>query len=333
MSKFDLAEHENLRVEHKVAVLIPCYNEEKAIAQVVQSFKNVTPDAKIYVYDNNSSDNTLEEARSAGAIVRLENRRGKGNVVRRMFNDIDADVYLMVDGDGTYEVEKAPDLIDALLEGGHDMVVGSRSPEDHSAVSRFGHRTGNEFLTRIVQFIFGHGFSDMLSGYRVFSRRFVKSFPISSRGFEIETEMTIHALQLGLPITEVKTRYFDRIEGSSSKLSTYSDGFKILSTILVLFRDIYPLIFFSLCFIGLATASLIFALPIFLTYLETGLVPRLPTAILSTGIMLLGFLSLTCGIILDSVSRGRLENKRLHYLAVNKRIGNGREDSSVKENR
>ena len=302
--------------QNRIAILLPCYNEAATIGSVVESFHQALPSAIIYVYDNNSTDKTKEIAQAAGATVRTETKQGKGNVVRRMFADIDADTCLMADGDGTYDVEKAPELVESMVLGNYDMVVGSRAAEDHLASSRFGHRAGNELLTRAVAMIFGHGFTDMLSGYRVFSRRFVKSFPACSSGFEIETEITIHALQLGLPVLEIETRYFDRPEGSTSKLNTYRDGLRILGTIIMLFKDIRPLLFFGICFLLLVALSVILAVPIISTFMDTGLVPRHPTAVLATGTMLLGFLNLGWGIILDSVSRGRLEMKKLHYLSI-----------------
>lgn len=301
-----------------IAVLIPCFNEALTIAKVVTDFRTALPSGDIYVYDNNSTDETVAEARKAGAIVRTESQQGKGNVVRRMFADIDADVYVMTDGDDTYDASRAQDLVTNLIENQLDMVVGSRAAEDHLAHSRPGHRLGNEVLTRTVRWLFGRGVTDMLSGYRVFSRRFVKSFPAIARGFEIETEITVHALQMGLPIDEVETHYFDRPEGSASKLNTYRDGLRILGTIFLLLRDNRPLLFFGSGFLLLAGFSIALAVPVFGTYMDTGLVPRLPTAILATGSMLLGFLSLGCGLILDNVSRGRLEAKRLRYLSLNK---------------
>ncbi|NQV44720.1 MAG: glycosyltransferase [Rhodospirillales bacterium] len=301
-----------------IAVLIPCFNEALTIAKVITDFRKALPDGDIYVYDNNSTDGTVAEAKKAGAIVRTEPQQGKGHVVRRMFADIDADIYVMADGDDTYDASRAQDLVSCLIDNQLDMVVGSRSTEDHRAHSRAGHRLGNEVLTQTVRRLFGRGVTDMLSGYRIFSRRFVKSFPAIARGFEIETEITVHALQMGLPIDEVETNYFDRPAGSTSKLNTYRDGLRILNTIFLLFRDNRPLLFFGAGFLLFASFSIILAGPVFGTYMDTGLVPRLPTAILATGAMLLGFLSLACGLILDSVSRGRLEAKRLRYLSIGK---------------
>lgn len=299
----------------KVAVLIPCYNEEKAIGSVVRSFQAALPDAEIYVYDNNSKDRTVEVARAAGAIVRREPLQGKGNVVRRMFADVEADIYVMTDGDETYHAPSAPVMINTLITENLDMVVGSRLKTDVSEAFRAGHHFGNRLLTGAVSRIFGDRFRDMLSGYRVFSRRFVKSFPAISSGFETETELAVHALSLRMPVAEIETPYGARVEGSTSKLRTYRDGFRILLMIGILFKEEKPLAFFSLAFVLLALISLLLALPVMMTYLETGLVPRLPTAVLSATIMLLAFLSLVCGFILDTVTRGRREAKRMFYLA------------------
>jgi glycosyltransferase involved in cell wall biosynthesis len=300
---------------YQVAVLVPCYNEERAIAKVVADFRTALPDAAIYVYDNNSTDGTVEAARSAGAVVRRETYQGKGHVVRRMFNDVEADVYVLVDGDATYDAPSAPAMITSLIEQRLDMVVATRIDHETGAYRR-GHRAGNRLLTGFVAHMFGRAFTDILSGYRVFSRRFVKSFPILSGGFEIETELTIHALQLELPVGEVATPYYSRPIGSASKLSTYSDGFRILWTVLKLYRAERPLSLFGAFGIALAIMSIGLAIPIVITYVQEGLVPRLPTAILSTGLMLLGFLSIACGLILDTVTRGRREIKLLAYLAL-----------------
>jgi glycosyltransferase involved in cell wall biosynthesis len=300
----------------KVAVLIPCYNEEKAIPMVVRDFRAALPDADIYVYDNNSKDRTIEIARAAGAFVRSEPLQGKGNVVRRMFADIEADIYVMVDGDGTYDAFSAPKLIDRLLTGHLDMVVGSRLQTDAAEAFRAGHHFGNKLLTGTVSKIFGDRFDDMLSGYRVFSRRFVKSVPAVSSGFETETELAVHALSLRLPVAEIETPYGARPEGSVSKLSTYRDGIRISWMILQLFREERPMMFFTLLFLALALTSVGLGLPVVIEYTETGLVPRLPTALLSTGVMLLAFLSLVAGFVLDNVTRGRREIKRLAYLAI-----------------
>jgi glycosyltransferase involved in cell wall biosynthesis len=299
----------------KVAVLLPCYNEEAAIAQTVAGFRAVLPDADIYVYDNNSADRTREVASAAGAIVRSERMQGKGHVVRRMFADIDADIYVMADGDATYEAAAAPAMIAQMVEEKLDMVVGARRSEVEAAYRR-GHRFGNALLTNMLAWTFGRSFSDILSGYRVFSRRFVKSFPVLSSGFEIETEISVHALEMRLPVAEVVTAYAARPEGSVSKLSTYSDGWRILKTIAMLFRFERPLLFFGGLGALLAAVAVGLAIPLVITYLQTGLVPRFPTAILATGLMLLAALNGFCGLILDTVVRGRREVRRLAYLAL-----------------
>jgi glycosyltransferase involved in cell wall biosynthesis len=299
---------------YKIAVLVPCYNEEAAIAQVIAGFRAVLPTAAIFVFDNNSTDRTVDVARAAGAEVFIEPHQGKGNVVRRMFTDIEADVYVLVDGDATYDAPSAPKMIERLLRDRLDMVVGGRVDQDVAAY-RAGHRAGNRLLTSFVGEVFGHQFNDMLSGYRVFSRRFVKSFPVLSGGFEVETELTVHALELGLPVAEIDTPYYARLEGSASKLSTWRDGFRILFTIFHLYRAERPLRFFTAIGIALALVSLGLGIPIVITYIETGLVPRLPTAVLSMGLMLLAFLSVSAGLILDTVTRGRREAKLFAYLA------------------
>jgi glycosyltransferase involved in cell wall biosynthesis len=300
---------------YQVAVLVPCYNEERAIAKVVADFRAALPDAAVYVYDNNSTDGTVEAARGAGAVVRRETYQGKGHVVRRMFNDVEADVYVLVDGDATYDAPSAPAMIAQLLEERLDMVVAARIDQEVAAYRR-GHRAGNWLLTGFVAHMFGRSFTDILSGYRAFSRRFVKSFPILSGGFEIETELTIHALELELPVGEVATPYYARPIGSASKLSTYGDGFRILWTVLKLYRAERPLSLFGAFGLALAIMSIGLAIPIVITYVQEGLVPRLPTAVLSTGLMVLGFLSIACGLILDTVTRGRRELKLLAYLAL-----------------
>ena len=297
-----------------VAVVLPCYNEGSAIYEVVQSFKAALPTSVIYVFDNNSSDNTAAEANRAGAKVCHVLRRGKGNVVRRMFADIDADIFLMADGDGTYDASCAAELVRELREGNLDMVVGSRQPVQKELAYRRGHVLGNRLLTGIVRFIFGAGFTDMLSGYRAFSNRFVKTFPAFSEGFEIETELTIHALRLQLPYSEIATPYHERAEGTSSKLSTFTDGFRILRFIFFLFKEHKPFPFFALIAAVMAFSSILMAAPLLLHFVETGLVPRLPTAILSVGVMVSAILMLVVGIILDSVSRGRRESLQLQYL-------------------
>ncbi|MBX3519298.1 MAG: glycosyltransferase [Xanthobacteraceae bacterium] len=298
----------------KIAVIVPCYNEEAAIGTVVKQFRAALPSADIYVYDNNSKDNTIAAAKKAGAIVGVETRQGKGHVVRRMFGDIDADVYVMIDGDATYDAPSAPGMIAMLVAEKLDMVVGSRVDQEEAAY-RPGHRFGNRVLTGFVKRIFGKNFNDILSGYRIFSRRFVKSFPALSTGFEIETELTVHSLELDMPVAEVETPYYARPEGSTSKLNTYRDGIRILWTIGKLFRTERPMQFFSIISMFFFVLSLLISIPVFRTYFETGLVPRLPTALLSTALMLLSFLSLMSGLILDTVTRGRRELKRLAYLS------------------
>jgi hypothetical protein len=299
----------------RVAVLIPCRNEEAAIGKVVSDFQTALPDAIIYVYDNNSTDHTMLEARAAGAVVRRERLQGKGHVVRRMFADIDADVYILVDGDDTYDPAAAPGMANMLIERQLDMVSAAR----HGAVRetyRPGHRFGNVLLTAIVAWAFGDGITDLLSGYRVFSRRFVKSFPALSSGFETETEFTVHALALHMPVQEVRAHYRNRAPGTCSKLNTFADGMRILRAIVTLIQQERPLQVFSLAALGLLSLGISLGIPVVFEFLRSGLVPRLPTAMLSTGLVLLGFLSLACGLILDAVSRGRKENKRLAYLAI-----------------
>ena len=299
----------------RLAVLIPCYNEEVAIAQVITDFRRALPDALIYVYDNNSKDNTVHVAREAGAIVRREPLQGKGNVVRRMFADVEADVYILVDGDATYDAASAPRMIHHLIDNQLDMVNGARKTEIEEAY-RPGHRFGNWLLTSMVSWIFGNRFKDMLSGYRIFSRRYVKSFPALAVGFETETELTVHALDLRMPTDEIETPYKDRPAGSVSKLSTFKDGFRVLWMILVLIKEEKPMPFFSLLAALFAAVSVILMIPILYDFFETGLVPRLPTAILSMGLMIVSFLSLACGLILDTVTRGRCEMKRMRYLNI-----------------
>ena len=296
-------------------MVIPCLDEELAVGQVVSDFKAALPEARIYVYDNGSEDGTIEVARRAGAVVRREPERGKGNVVRRMFADIDADIYVLVDGDATYPADQAPMMIRTLLNDQLDMVNGARVHSDEAAY-RPGHQIGNRFITSLVGLMFGRRFGDILSGYRVLSRRFVKSFPALSKGFEIETEMTVHALEMRLPAAEVEVPYHARPEGSASKLRTVRHGVRIVRTIFVLIKEERPLEFFSLIFLALELASVILAWPLMVEYLATGLVPRFPTAILTTGLALLGFMSLACGFILDTVTHSRQEIKRLHYLSL-----------------
>ncbi|MBR0711907.1 glycosyltransferase family 2 protein [Bradyrhizobium liaoningense] len=298
----------------RIAVLVPCYNEEAAVACVAAGFRAALPSAEIYVYDNNSRDRTTAVAREAGAIVRSERRQGKGHVVRRMFADVEADIYVLVDGDATYDAPSAPRMIDKLLDEHLDMVVGLRIDQSQAAY-RLGHRTGNRMLTGFLAWTFGRDFQDILSGYRVFSRRFVKSFPVLSDGFEIETELAVYALELSLPVAEVETPYYARPEGSFSKLNTWRDGFRILGTMLKLYRAEKPLRFFSAIAILLAAVSIVLAIPIVITFIETGLVPRFPTAILSMGLMIMAMLSLSSGLVLDTVTRGRQEMKMLAYLS------------------
>jgi glycosyltransferase involved in cell wall biosynthesis len=298
-----------------IAVILPCYNEEAAIASTVASFRLALPDARIYVFDNNSRDRTVEVARAAGAIVRTERMQGKGHVVRRMFSDVEADIYVMADGDATYDASAAPEMIRMLLDDRLDMVVGARKSEVEEAYRR-GHRFGNAMLTGLLASLFGTSFSDILSGYRVFSRRFVKSFPVLSQGFEIETEISVHALELQMPVSELVTAYGARPEGSTSKLSTYRDGWRILRTIATLFRLERPVLFFGAIGVAMALLAVILAIPLAITYWQTGLVPRLPTALLSTGLMIMAMLNGFCGLILDTVVRGRREVRRLAYLGL-----------------
>ena len=303
------------RVALRTAVLIPCHNEAVTIAKVVADFRAALPEATVYVFDNNSTDDTIAVARAAGAVVRRETLQGKGHVIRRMFADVDADLYVLVDGDDTYEAAAAPALLHRLLADGLDMVTGTRVT-DIQAAYRPGHRFGNRLLTGIVTAIFGNRITDMLSGYRAFSRRFVKSFPALAVGFETEAELVVHALELHMPIGEVRTRYSDRPAGSTSKLRTIRDGLRILRTIVVLVKEERPLQFFSLAGLALLLLGVLLGVPVVLEFLATGLVPRLPTAVLATGLVLLSFLSFAAGLILDSVARGRKEMKRLAYLAL-----------------
>ena len=299
----------------RIAVLLPCYNEEAAIARTVAGFRAALPDARIYVYDNNSSDRTREVAAAAGAVVRFERMQGKGHVVRRMFADVEADIYVMADGDSTYDAAAAPALVARLLDERLDMVVGARRSEVEGEAYRRGHVLGNKVFTGLLSSLFGRSFSDIFSGYRVFSRRFVKSFPALSRGFETETEISVHALELAMPVAEVETAYGARPEGSHSKLSTYGDGWRILKTILHLYRIERPVLFYGSFAAFLAALAIVLSIPLAITFFETGLVPRFPTAILATGLMILAFLSFFTGLILDTVVRGRREVRRLHYLS------------------
>jgi glycosyltransferase involved in cell wall biosynthesis len=299
----------------RIAVLLPCYNEEAAIAQTVIRFQAALPDAEIYVYDNNSTDRTREVAKAAGAIVRTERMQGKGHVVRRMFADVEADIYVMADGDATYDAAAAPELVRKLIDEQLDMVVGARQSEVEDAYRR-GHRLGNRLFTGLLASLFGRTFSDIFSGYRVFSRRFTKSFPALSRGFETETEISVHALELAMPVGEVVTAYGARPEGSHSKLSTWGDGWRIMKTIIHLFRIERPVIFYGSFSLFLAALAIVLSIPLAITYFETGLVPRFPTAILATGLMILAALSFFAGLMLDTVVRGRREVRRLHYLSL-----------------
>ena len=298
----------------RIAVLLPCFNEEATIAATVEGFRAALPTAAIYVYDNNSSDRTREIATAGGAAVRSERQQGKGHVVRRMFADVDADVYVMADGDLTYDPKSAQAMVDLLLAEQMDMVVGTRKHQEKDAY-RGGHVLGNKLFTGILAGLFGRSFSDIFSGYRVFSRRFVKSFPVLSSGFEIETEISVHALELRMPVGEVETAYGSRPEGSESKLSTYGDGWRILKTIGTLYRIERPVLFFGLIGAVLLVAALILSVPLILTYLDTGLVPRFPTAILVTGMTIIAVLCFFAGLILDTVTRGRREMRRLAYLS------------------
>ena len=298
----------------RIAVLLPCYNEEAAIADTIAGFRAALPQATIYVYDNNSRDRTVELARAAGATVRTERQQGKGNVVRRMFADVDADIYVMADGDLTYDPKAAPEMVRVLIDEQLDMVVGTRQHEVADAY-RGGHVIGNRLFTGLLTGLFGRSFTDIFSGYRVFSRRFVKSFPVLSEGFEIETEMSVHALELKMPVGEIETAYGARPEGSASKLSTYRDGWRILKTIGTLYRVERPVLFYGGLGALLIVAAIILAVPLVLTYLDTGLVPRFPTAILVTGMVIIAVLSFFAGLILDTVTRGRREVRRLAYLA------------------
>ena len=299
----------------RIAVLLPCYNEEAAIGATVAGFRAALPSATIYGYHNNSRDRTREVAAEAGAIVRTERQQGKGHVVRRMFADIDADVYVMADGDLTYDAKAAPAMVDLLLAEQLDMIVGTRRHEEKHAY-RGGHVLGNRLFTGILSGLFGRSFSDIFSGYRVFSRRFVKSFPVLSEGFEIETEMSVHALELRMPVGEVETSYAARPEGSQSKLSTYRDGWRILKTIVNLYRVERPVLFYGSIGAVLVVAAIILAIPLAQTYLRTGLVPRFPTAILVTGMVIVAVLCFFAGLILNTVTRGRREVRRLAYLSL-----------------
>lgn len=308
-------------MQKKIAVLIPCYNEELSIGNVIKDFKKQIPTATIYVFDNNSKDRTIAEAKNAGAVLSEVGLQGKGNVVRRMFADIDADIYVLVDGDSTYNATDVCVMIETLINQNMDMVVARRKTQDQKAY-REGHKFGNWMLTSFVAWMFGKTFTDILSGYRVFSKRYVKSFPAISSGFEIETELTVHALELRMPVTEIESAYFSRPEGSISKLNTYVDGARILKTIFDLYRLEKPFSFFAIIASVFFLIAFGIGLPIIITYLETGLVPRFPSAILASGLSVIGALFFMCGIILDTVTHGRKELKRLFYL----------ENSSINDN-
>jgi glycosyltransferase involved in cell wall biosynthesis len=299
----------------RIAVLLPCFNEEATIAETEKGFRSSLPGAIDYVYDNNSSDRTRAIAKKAGAVVRSERQQGKGHVVRRMFADIDADVYVMADGDLTYDPKAAPEMVKMLLGEQLDMVVGTRKHEAKQAY-RGGHVIGNRVFTGLLAGLFGRSFNDIFSGYRVFSRRFVKSFPVLSSGFEIETEMSVHALELRMPVGEVETRYLARPEGSESKLSTFSDGWRILKTIGTLYRVERPVLFYGIIALALVAVAFLLSIPLIVTYLHTHLVPRVPTAILVTGMTIVAVLCFFAGLILDTVTRGRREMRRLAYLAL-----------------
>ena len=306
---------DNALENQRIAVLLPCYNEELTIAGVVAAFKQHLPDATIYVYDNNSSDKTIEVAIAAGAIIGIETRQGKGNVVRRMFSDIEADIYLMADGDGTYAAEDAPKLIKSLIENKAEMVVGTRLDVTSDA-GRKGHAFGNKIFNQLYHYIFGKDFTDIFSGYRAFSRRYVKSFPALSKGFEIETEMSVHASQLKMPVKEIGLVYGRRPEGSHSKLSTFHDGARILKMFGVLMKETQPFKFFGIIAFGFALGAAVLFIPVLQEYLETGLVPRLPTLITSIALAIFATINLMAGTILDSVARGRVETKRMFFLAL-----------------
>jgi glycosyltransferase involved in cell wall biosynthesis len=305
-----------LTPQPRIAVLVPCRNEAATVAAVVAGFRNALPDAVVHVYDNGSSDGTGDAARRAGAIVRAEPRPGKGGVVRRMLGEIDADIYVIVDGDATYDAASAPRMIAELVANDLDMVTAIRDEQGDGAAYRRGHRFGNRAFNALLGMLFGARPGDMLSGFRVLSRRFAKSFPATSRGFEIETELTVHALAQRLPTSEIRTPYFERPAGSQSKLSTYRDGLRILWMTVSLYRDERPLSFFGMFALAFAAIGLVLGGSVVVEYMETHLVPRFPTAILATGLMLLSFLSLACGLILHNVARGQREMKRLAYLAA-----------------
>lgn len=298
----------------RLAILIPCFNEEITIVKVIKSFQKVFPKASIYIYDNNSTDQTVTNAKKAGAVVGHELCQGKGHVVRRMFRDIDADIYLMVDGDDTYDATTAPHMVELLNQEKLDMVVAARQAKSHAYPA--GHSFGNKMFNCILKLIFKSHFKDILSGYRVFSRKFVKSFPALTTGFDIETELSIHALDMNLPTAEVDSLYKERPQGSTSKLNTYQDGILILWRIFVLFKEVRPFVFFGLFSLLCVFLAGYLGYPIIDTYLKTGLVPRLPTAVLTASLVIISFLSLTCGVVLESLNRSRREFKRIFYLNV-----------------
>ncbi|MCH9644415.1 MAG: glycosyltransferase family 2 protein [Gammaproteobacteria bacterium] len=300
----------------KIAVLLPCYNEAIAISEVVQAFKQVLPYGDVYVYDNNSTDNTASVAKTAGAIVRYESQQGKGNVVRRMFADIEADIYVMCDGDMTYDIASTPKLIGTLISEKLAMVVGTRKRTNEATAYRWGHRLGNALFTKTISFLFKRKLNDVLSGFRVFSRRFVKSYAALANGFDVEVELTLHSLELGLPIAEVETPYFTRPEGSFSKLHKYKDGMVILKRVLLMFKEARPLLFFSCIALLFVLLSFALSVPMFRLFFMTGVLSKIPTAVLCTGIMILGVISFVCGVILDGVSRSRKEFKYLRYLSA-----------------
>jgi glycosyltransferase involved in cell wall biosynthesis len=306
----------------EIAILLPCYNEALTIATVVRGFKSALPGAHIYVYDNNSTDGTALAAMLAGAHVMRERRQGKGHVVRRMFSDIEADIYVMADGDGTYAPQDAEELVRTLLTERADMVVGTRRGVRADA-GRQGHAAGNRLFNRLYRSMFSGDFTDIFSGYRAFSRRFVKSFPAISAGFEIETEMSVHASRLKLPVCEIELDYGRRPEGSHSKLATFRDGARILWMFLMLMKETRPFSFFGLISAAFAAASLAFMLPVLAAYFETGLVERMPTWVFSLALMLISFLMFTAGLILDSLSRARAEQLRIHYMSLPARVQTG----------
>jgi glycosyltransferase involved in cell wall biosynthesis len=299
----------------RIAILLPCYNEARTISGVIHELRSVLPEASLYVYDNNSHDDTADLAKKAGAIVRSEKRQGKGYVVRRMFSDIDADVYVMLDGDATYNACDLPKMVALLTNDFYDMVVGCRVAQNEQAY-RHGHNVGNKIFNTLLKVCFNSPFTDIFSGYRVFSRRFVKSFVQNSKKFEIETDLSLHALELGMPVAEIPTPYYKRPEGSFSKLSTYKDGLRILRRIIILLKDVRPLLFYSGFSLLFLIGSLFIGIPVILDFFQTGLVERLPSAVLAASLMIVSLLSLTAGLILDSVAKMRRDAKKLTYLSI-----------------